>query len=58
MRKKVKGPDGITPKLLITCADQLGEVNTSIFNWSLETCEVSMLLKESTIIPVKKFRSK
>ena len=28
---RANGPDGIMPKLL-------GEVNTSIFNWSMETC--------------------
>ena len=32
-KKKSKGPDGITPKLLKTCADQHGEAYISIFNW-------------------------
>ena len=52
--KKAKGPDGITPKLMKTCADQHGEVYTSIFNWSLKRWEVPMLFKESTIILVPK----
>ena len=33
--QKAKGPDAIMLKLLKTCADQLGEVYTFIFNWSL-----------------------
>ena len=52
--KKVIGPDGIMPKLLNTCADQLGEVYIYIFCWSLRICEVPMLFKESPIIPVPK----
>ena len=50
--KKAKGPEGITPKILKTGADQLGEVYTSILNWSIEECELPMLIKDSTIIPV------
>ena len=52
--KKANVPDGIAPKLLKTFTDQLGEVHTTIFNWSLETREAPMLLNESTIIPVAK----
>ena len=54
MRRKAKGPDGFSPKLFKICTDKLAEACTSIFSWSLEACEVSMLFKESTVISVIK----
>ena len=50
--KKAKGLDGITPKLLMICADQLREINTSILNWLLETYEVPILFRDSAIMLV------
>ncbi len=37
-RRKVPGPDGVTPACLKTCADQLAPIFTQIFNRSLELC--------------------
>ncbi len=53
-RRKVPGPDGVTPACLKTCADQLAPIFTQILNRSLELCEVPSCFKRSTIIPVPK----
>uniref|UniRef100_A0A8C6LIY6 CCHC-type domain-containing protein n=1 Tax=Nothobranchius furzeri TaxID=105023 RepID=A0A8C6LIY6_NOTFU len=52
--RKAPGPDGVTPSCLRTCAVQLAPVFTTIFNRSLELCEVPSCFKSSTIIPVPK----
>ncbi|KAL1258441.1 hypothetical protein QQF64_011685 [Cirrhinus molitorella] len=53
-RKKAKGPDGVTPACLKTCADQLAPIFQLIFNKSLALCKVPACFKSSTIIPVPK----
>ena len=52
--KKAAGPDGLTPRLLRSCAAQLAKVFTIIFNWSLSIRQVPVCFKEATIIPVPK----
>uniref|UniRef100_A0A8C6P8Y0 Reverse transcriptase domain-containing protein n=1 Tax=Nothobranchius furzeri TaxID=105023 RepID=A0A8C6P8Y0_NOTFU len=52
--RKAPGQDGVTPSCLRTCAVQLAPVFTTIFNRSLELCEVPSCFKSSTIIPVPK----
>ena len=51
---KAAGPDGIKPKFLKLCSDQIANVFTNIFNWSLELSIVPSCFKFSTIIPVPK----
>ncbi|KAK3537906.1 hypothetical protein QTP70_024568 [Hemibagrus guttatus] len=48
--RKAKGPEGVPKACLKACAVQL----SSIFNRSLELCEVSSCFKRSTIIPAPK----
>ncbi|KAL0199214.1 hypothetical protein M9458_007754, partial [Cirrhinus mrigala] len=52
--RKAKGPDGVSPACLKTCAVQLSFIFTLIFNRSLELCIVPSCFKCSTIIPVPK----
>ncbi len=52
--RKAAGPDGITGRILRSCADQLAGLFTSIFNESLATSVVPTPLKKSVIIPVPK----
>ncbi len=52
--RKAAGPDGITGRVLRSCADQLAGLFTSIFNESLATSVVSTSFKKSVIIPVPK----
>ncbi len=52
--RKAAGPDGITGRVLKSCADQLASLFTSIFNESLATSVVPTSFKESVIIPVPK----
>ena len=52
--KKAPGPDGISPRLLKNCADQLSGVFTNIFNLSLELGKVPECFKKSVVIPVPK----
>ena len=52
--KKGAGPDGVSPRLLSLCSDQLACVFTMLFNWSLKECKVPCLYKKATIIPVPK----
>ncbi len=52
--RKAAGPDGITGRVLRSCADQLAGLFTSIFNESLATSVVPTLFKKSVIIPVPK----
>ncbi len=52
--RKAAGPDGITGRVLRSCADQLAGLFTSIFNESLATSVVLTSFKKSVIIPVPK----
>ncbi len=52
--RKAAGPDGITGRVLRSCADQLAGLFTSIFNQSLATSVVPTSFKKSIIIPVPK----
>ncbi len=52
--RKAAGPDGITGRVLRSCADQLAGLFTSIFNESLATSVVTTSFKKSIIIPVPK----
>eukprot|EP00061_Rhincodon_typus_P005620 g25365.t1 len=52
--RKVIGLDGIPSRALGSCADQLTEVFTGIFNLSLLQARVSTCFKKTTIIPVPK----
>ncbi len=52
--RKEAGPDGITGRVLRSCADQLVSLFTSIFNESLATSVVPTPFKKSVIIPVPK----
>ncbi len=52
--RKAAGPDGITGRILRSCADQLAGLFTSIFNESLATSVVPTSFQKSVIIPVPK----
>ncbi len=52
--RKAAGPDGITGRVLRSCADQLTGLFTSIFIESLATSLVPTSFKKSVIIPVPK----
>ncbi len=52
--RKAAGPDGITGRVLRSCADQLAGLFTSIFNESLATSVDPTSFKKSVIIPVPK----
>ncbi len=52
--RKAAGPDGITGRVLRSCADQLTGLFTSIFNESLATSVIPTSFKKSVIIPVPK----
>ncbi len=52
--RKAAGPDGITGRVLRSCADQLAGLFTSIFNEALATSVVTTLFKKSVIILVPK----
>ncbi len=52
--RKAAGPDGITGRVLRSCANQLAGLFTSIFNESLATSVVPTSFKKSVIIPVPK----
>ncbi len=52
--RKAAGPDGITGRVLRSCADQLAGLFTSMFNKSLATSVVPTSFKKSFIIPVPK----
>ncbi len=52
--RKAAGPDGITGRVLRSCADQLAGLFTSIFNESLATSVVPTCFKKSIIVPVPK----
>ncbi len=52
--RKAAGPDGITGRVLSSCADQLAGLFTSIFNESLATSVILTSFKKSVIIPMPK----
>ncbi|KAI3370887.1 hypothetical protein L3Q82_007398 [Scortum barcoo] len=52
--RKAAGPDKVCPRLLKTCAAELGEPLQRIFNLSLQIGRVPTLWKTSRIIPVPK----
>ena len=52
--RKAPGPDGISPRLLKECADQLCGVFRHLFNLSLSLEKVPALWKTSCVVPVPK----
>ena len=54
---KASGPDGLKGKVLKTCAYQLSQVFTRLFQLFLDSCFVPRLWKLSHIIPVPKKRN-
>lgn len=52
--RKAAGPDAVSPATLKNCAAQLGPVYCDIYNTSLKRCEVPVIFKTSTIVPVPK----
>ena len=52
--RKAAGPDKVPPRLLKTCAAELGEPLQHIFNLSLRLGKVPTLWKTSCIVPVPK----
>ena len=52
--RKAAGPDGVSPRVLKACAEQLAGVYTDIFNTSLAQEVVPQSFKSSVIIPVPK----
>ncbi|KAI3364558.1 hypothetical protein L3Q82_011340, partial [Scortum barcoo] len=52
--RKAPGPDKVCPRLLKTCAAELGEPLQRIFNLSLQIGRVPTLWKTSRIVPVPK----
>lgn len=53
-QRKAAGPDGITPRILKTCASQLSPVLRHLFNLSLSHEKVPKLWKTSCLVPVPK----
>ena len=51
---KAKGPDGVGPRVLKLCANQLCGIFSFLFNLSLSNCIIPNLWKTSCIIPVPK----
>ncbi len=51
---KAAGPDGVPPRVLRTCAEQLAGVYADIFNTSLSLALVPHIFKSSVIVPVPK----
>eukprot|EP00061_Rhincodon_typus_P016902 g45356.t1 len=52
--RKAIGPDSVPGRALGSCADQLVEVFTDIFNLSLLQAEAPTYFEKTTIIPVPK----
>ena len=52
--RKATGPDGISSRLLKSCADQLCGIAEHIFNLSLRLGKVPELWKTSCLVPVPK----
>eukprot|EP00061_Rhincodon_typus_P010583 g34981.t1 len=53
-QRKVMGLDGLPGRALGSCADQLAEVFSDIFNLSLLQAEIPVCFEKTTIIPVPK----
>jgi len=53
-QRRAEGPDGISPRVLKTCATQLSGVLQRLFNLSLRLGEVPVLWKTSCLVPVPK----
>ncbi|KAK0135417.1 RNA-directed DNA polymerase from mobile element jockey [Merluccius polli] len=53
-QRKAAGPDGITPRLLKTCANQLSPVLGYLFNLSLMLERVPLPWKTSHLVPIPK----
>ena len=53
-QRKASGPDGTPPRLLKTCADELCQVLSYIYNLSLSLGVVPTLWKTSCVVPVPK----
>ena len=52
--RKAAGPDLVSSATIKHCADELTQVLTDIFNWSLRECRVPTCFKSAVIIPVPK----
>ncbi len=52
--RKAIGPDRVAPSVLKTCAEQLEEVYTDIFNTTLSQESVPCICKSSIIVPLPK----
>uniref|UniRef100_A0A8B9GXH1 Reverse transcriptase domain-containing protein n=1 Tax=Astyanax mexicanus TaxID=7994 RepID=A0A8B9GXH1_ASTMX len=52
--RKAAGPDKVSPRILKTCAAELGEPLQRIFNLSLQLGRVPTLWKTSCLVPVPK----
>ena len=52
--RKSPGPDGISGRVLKTCASQLSGIFRSIFHASLSSHKIPILWKTSTVVPVPK----
>ena len=52
--RKAAGPDGVCPRLLKACAEELGEPLQHLFNLSLQLGKVPTLWKTSCLIPIPK----
>lgn len=52
--RKAAGPDNIPGRALRTCANELVDVLTSIFNLSLSQCTVPSCFKTTIIVPLSK----
>eukprot|EP00061_Rhincodon_typus_P007638 g29535.t1 len=52
--RKATGPESVPGQVLGSCADQLVEVFTDIFNLSLQQAEVPTCFKTTTINPIPK----
>ena len=52
--KKAPGPDGVSPRILKLCADQLSYIFSVIFNLSFKQMIVPTCWKTSAIVPVPK----
>lgn len=55
--RKACGPDAICGRTLHHCADQLSEVFTRLFQMCLDSCQLPMIWKSSTIIPIPKVKN-
>ena len=51
---KATGPDGVSGRILRSCADQLAGASTDIFTLSLQQAAVPTCLKTTTIVPIPK----